>query len=337
MVRLRGRSASAARPRRTGVRRPIRPDATQGRPGRRHPKVPSRAAADRRCRPGVPTPDLALPVERRFPGPDEPSLEHLGGQRARADPMVDGIHLAEQATDLAALVAGEVGADPAVQVGGLADVEHVAGGVGEPVDAGSVGEPGGEFELGGLGMADQPGEVEQFLEPDDAERAGPLEEGVEQVAGGEHVGRARWDGWWGSRRVAARVPSLQFGTMSRTSRRARARVSTVALARRSRPVATRAWSRKERSKRRLWPTSTAPPRNSRKEGSIVPDRRGVGHHGVADAGQGGDERRDPLVGPDEGLVGAEQLAAPVPGGRHLGERATWPVTHRWSRRRAPRR
>ena len=33
-----------------------------------------------------------------------------------------------------------------------------------------------------------PGEVEQLLEPDDAEGAGPLEQGMQQVAGGEDVG-----------------------------------------------------------------------------------------------------------------------------------------------------
>ena len=70
----------------------------------------------------------------------------------------------------------------------------------------------------------------------------------------------------------------------------------------------------------LWPTSTAPPTNSRSEGSISPVAGRVDDHGVADAGEGGDERRDPLVGPDQGLEGAEQLAAPVPGRGHLGQR-----------------
>ena len=76
-----------------------------------------------------------------------------------------------------------------MEVGGLAHVEHVAGGVGEPVDAGPVGEAGGEAELGRLGVAHQPGQVEQLLEADDAERAGPLEQGVQQVAGGQDVGQ----------------------------------------------------------------------------------------------------------------------------------------------------
>ncbi len=72
--------------------------------------------------------------------------------------------------------------------------------------------------------------------------------------------------------MEAKVPSRQLGTESRTSRLAIASVSTVAWASGSRPVDTSAWSRKERSKRRLWPTSTAPPTNSRNEGSISPAR-----------------------------------------------------------------
>jgi hypothetical protein len=51
-----------------------------------------------------------------------------------------------------------------------------------------------------------------------------------------------------------------------------ARVSTVELASGSRPVDTSAWSRKERSNLRLWPTSTAPRTNSRNEGSNSPTR-----------------------------------------------------------------
>ena len=42
-------------------------------------------------------------------------------------------------------------------------------------------------------------------------------------------------------------------------------------------------------------------------------------HGVTDPGEGGDRRWDPLVGPDERLIGGEQLATPETGRRHLGE------------------
>jgi hypothetical protein len=89
--------------------------------------------------------------------------------------VVDFVHLAQQSADLVAGVAREVGANPAVEVGGFADVEDVARGIGEPVHARTVGEPGGELELGPLGVAHHPGEVEELLEPDDAEGAGPLQ------------------------------------------------------------------------------------------------------------------------------------------------------------------
>jgi hypothetical protein len=56
-----------------------------------------------------------------------------------------------------------------VEVGCLADVEDVAGGVGEPVDAGPVGESGGETKLGRLRVADKAGEVEELLESEDPE------------------------------------------------------------------------------------------------------------------------------------------------------------------------
>ena len=46
-------------------------------------------------------------------------------------------------------------------------------------------------------------------------------------------------------------------------------------------------------------------------GEHLADPGGVHHHGVVDPGEGGDERGDALVGPHEGLVGAEQFAAPV--------------------------
>src|SRR5664280_2503914 len=94
--------------------------------------------------------------------------------------------------------------------------------------------------------------------------------------------------------------------MSRTRRRDRARVSTVTLARRSRPVDTRAWSRNERSKRMLWPTRTAPPTNSRKDGSISPLR-------------GASTTISSLMPVSAVMNGAIRSSAPVPGGSDLGE------------------
>ncbi len=89
--------------------------------------------------------------------------------------MVDGVQLAQEAADLRPPIPSEVGAHPGLDVGGLAHIEHVSGRIGEPVDAGAVGESGGEAQLGRLGVTDQAGEVEQLLEPEDAIRAGPFQ------------------------------------------------------------------------------------------------------------------------------------------------------------------
>ena len=63
--------------------------------------------------------------------------------------------------------------------------------------------------------------------------------------------RARWLGRWLSRRRSASVPRRQFGTSSRNSRRAKARVSTDRWASVGRPCPLRAWLRNEMSKRML--------------------------------------------------------------------------------------
>ena len=78
--------------------------------------------------------------------------------------------------------------------------------------------------------------------------------------------RARWDAWWSRRRWVDSVPSLWLGTSSRSRRRDRAQVSIERLDSAGRPSALSAAFRKPRSKRTLWPTTTASPRNSRREG-----------------------------------------------------------------------
>ena len=62
-----------------------------------------------------------------------------------------------------------------------------------------------------------------------------------------------------------------------------------------------------------------------------------GNHRVADAGERGDERRNPLAGSNQGLEGAEQLPTPISGGGHLGQRCGVPVHPRSSRHPPPRR
>ena len=89
--------------------------------------------------------------------------------------MMDGVELSEESSDLRTSITGEVGADPRLQIGGLSHVEHVAGGVGEPVDARTMREPDGKSELARLRVADQARQIEQLLELDDSEGSGPFE------------------------------------------------------------------------------------------------------------------------------------------------------------------
>ena len=86
---------------------------------------------------------------------------------------------------------------------------------------------------------------------------------MEQVGGGERVveravGRLVRE----PEATRERAESLQFGTSSRTSRRASAHVSTDGFDIAADPHARRAASRNARSKRTLWPTITVPALNS---------------------------------------------------------------------------
>ena len=128
-------------------------------------------------------------------------------------------------------------------------------------------------------------------------------------------------GLWSRRNRLARVPRRQFGTSSRTSRRASAHVSTVGLASRGQP-----W----RSQRGV--------EEGHVEADVVADDDGAGdevdervehgldarrrqHHGLGDAGEHRDLRRDRRARVHEGVEGAEELAAAHPHGADLGDAA----------------
>ena len=136
---------------------------------------------------GVARPVLGLAVEAGLVLVDEPDLAHRGLEGARADLVVDGLHLAQQLGDLAAGVAREVRAHPAAQVGGLAHVQHPPAPVAEQVDARLAGQRGGEPQLGGLGVAGDGGQGHQVVEPGHAQPGRPLQQDVEQVGGGQRV------------------------------------------------------------------------------------------------------------------------------------------------------
>ena len=105
----------------------------------------------------------------------------------RDDVVAHADRLPQEVADLPPVVPGEVRPDPLAQVGGLAHVEGDAPAVDEPVHAGRAGERGGEAELGRLGVAGEPGEHEQVVQPEHAPRGRPLQQQVEQIGRGQGV------------------------------------------------------------------------------------------------------------------------------------------------------
>ena len=165
-------------------------------------------------------------------------------------------------------------------------------------------------------------QAQQIVEGQDAERRPPARTG--RGAPRRWPARRRGPGGWAGRRCGTGPPACPAG--SRAPRRGSGAgpgvsVSTRALASRGRPRAIRSASRNEVSNRRLWPTSTAPPMNSSRVGSTSSMRRGGDHQRLGDPGQGDDERRQPAAGIDQGLEGAEALAAPELRRRHLDDPA----------------
>ena len=213
-----------------------------------------------------------LPVVAGPQAVDEPGLDHRRLQRRARDLVTDGDRLPQEVADLAAVVAREVRAHPLAQVGRLAHVERHPPPVHEPVDAGRAGQRGGQAELGGLGVAGQPGQDEQVVEAEHAPGRRPLEQQVQQVGGGQRVlqrpvGRAVVE----PEALRRACPAGSSGTSSRTSRRASAAVSTKGWPAGPSRRRCRAALRKPMSKRTLWPTSTVPPTNSTRAGSTACD------------------------------------------------------------------
>ncbi len=147
---------------------------------------------------------------------------------------------------------------------------------------------------------------------------------------------ARWDGWCESRKRLASVDSRQFGTSSRTSRRASAHVSTHGFDIAAHPHARRAAARNARSKRTLWPDDHRARAELVERGEHRLDARGRDHHRLRDAGEDGDLGRDGHARVHQRLERAEALAAADLDRADLGDRALARRWHRSSRGR-PRR
>ena len=234
--------------------------------------------------------------------------------------MVDGMELAKQSTDLGTSVAGEVRADTSLEVGRLPHVEHGAGGIGEPVDTGSVGEPGGEAELGGLRVPDQAWQIQQLLESDDPERAGSFEQGVEEVTGGQHIGQGPVGGLVGEPEDRGQGAQLAVGHHVADQPPGQRQRVDGGIGEAVPSGGHQGMIEKGEVEAKVVADEYGSADELQKGREHLADPGCSGHHGVADAGQSRDERRDPLVGSDQRLVGAEHLTTPVAGGGHLGER-----------------
>ena len=212
---------------------------------------------------------------------------------------------------------GEVRADALAQVGGLADVQHLAPAVDEQVDAGRAGKRRGEAQLGHLrvaaeareGRAGRRGRARRRLA---ARSSSTWSRSVVARASS----RARWVGRWSSRSRLASVPSRQLGTSSRTQpagERARVddRVAQAAASRRGRgrrSGTTRRsgrCGRRARSRRRTRRRRAAPPRSAAPGATIA----------WVMPGEHGDLGRDGRARVHEGLEGAEAARRRAPSRR----------------------
>jgi hypothetical protein len=154
-------------------------------------------------------------------------------------------------------------------------------------------------------MADQPGEIEQLGETEDPERPGPLEQGVKEVSGGQHVGEGTVRGSVRQSERRGQGPQLAVGHGVTDE-------STGQGQRVHRVVGQRFSVRRDQrvvEEGEVEADVVAHEHRAADElqqrGQHGPGGRGSEHHGVGDAGQGADERGDPLVGLDQGLEGAE--------------------------------
>jgi hypothetical protein len=251
---------------------------------------------------------------------DQADLAHAGLELGGAADVVDRGQLAQQVGDLGTGVAREVRAHPGAQVLGLADVQHPPAGVAEQVHARRVRQPVGQVDLleGGVGPCRR--ELDQVLEGEHAERAGQLQQAVEDVDGGPGVGErsvagrhrgTQIGGEGGQPDVGHLVPGQQLACQPSGADHpvGRPRVSVpLQVGLQEPPV----------------------------EGGVVADEHGVAeefeqagqdrldrlrarHHAVGDPGERGDQRRDRDLGVDQRVERADDLAAADLDGADLGD------------------
>ena len=226
---------------------------------------------------------------------DEPQLAHLGLEGGRADDRADRLGDADHLAHPAAVLGGrEVGAHAGADGDRRADVEDVPLPVLEEVDAGR--RRAGRRRGGACGAGrGRPARCSRAAPRGSARRASRPARGGRagrRRSPGRRAGRGgRASSWPG--RGGRGWPSRWLGASSRcTSWRARCTVSSTGKPGHSCSVRRAAALRKEMSKPALCATSTEPAANSRNAGQRRLDAGSPGDHGVGDAREHRDERRD---------------------------------------------
>ena len=134
--------------------------------------------------------------------------------------------------------------------------------------------------------------------------------------------RARWLGVVVDRNTRANEESLQLGASSRVmTRRASLAVSTTSNPGQARPCCVVEVLEEADVERRVVGDQDGAGRELEERRQRGLDRRGVGDHGVADAGEHRDERRDLGARVDQGLELAEHLATAHLDRTDLGDHA----------------
>jgi hypothetical protein len=292
-----------------GVARPRRPDHRQA--GER--------LVERDLQVGVAAPDLRAAVEGWLVAVDEAHLEHGGLEGAGADDVVDRHGLPQELGDLSAVVAAEVRPHSRPQVGGLAHVQHPAGAAPEEVDPGPAGQAGGELQLAHLGMGPDGGQLEEVVEAEHAQAAGPLEQEVEEVAGGQGVGQGPVGGPVRQPQPLGKGAELAVRDLVADQAPGQGARVDPPIAQRRPPGPDEGGLQEPQIEAHVvaHDHGRADELEERRQHGV--DLRSREHHGLGDAGQHGDLRRYPDARVHQRLERAQALAAPQLHRAHLGD------------------
>ena len=284
-------------------------------------REPREPLVQRELHVGRRAPALPLTVEAGLELLDEPELAHRCLELVRALDPVDGLRLAEQLGHLPTVVAAEVRAHACPEVRRLADVEDATGAVLHQIDAGSARQPRGEAQLARRRVGADGRERQQIVESEHAEGAGPLEQRVQDLGGGRRVGERAVARRHRHAEVPGEGSELEVGHLvahqsAREPDRVDATLGQLGVAVRGQGGI------EERDVEPDVVTDDDRPADELEQGrqDLVDARRGQ-QHGLGDAGQHGDERRDGDPGVHERLEPSEQLTPAVLHRADLGDRA----------------